>query len=269
MPVSNPGAVVPQAAATLPEARVAPVEVANDAPAEPEREPVEADAWVENVYEVKRGVHVALYDFLRAKLIYTPRLKNGVLDASVVKYAHSQAMVFCRDHPEWLPRNRYEVVLNTITAAIGNVGSEVQELRRLLESSVEMTTHRNALLVESAEHRWSYKVAYPWWSKNWRMPTRTTVRGRDAHPLNHTEENPHGGVAWTRVISVAVCILIVLGMLVYELSRLPIDWSALFFTAMPYVARGAANLARYPALVSALIVFGAAVTLYNALGFAQ
>lgn len=131
------------------EAAEAPVAEVEEVPVAKAEDKVDPDAWVEDVKQIKNGVHLGLKRYLQSKLLFTSRMKGTFIDQSVLNYARSQAQVYCRDHADWLPRDRYAVYCKTITYAVADVSYEMQCLQTLQADANHMTTHRDMLLVQT------------------------------------------------------------------------------------------------------------------------
>lgn len=122
-----------------------------------------------------RLAHPGLVAYLKVKLAFNARFKGGVLDPAVLAFAKSQALSYCRDHPEWLPKNRAEVFAASIGEAISDTSAEEQVLINIGKHAEKMTRHDDAMLILS-ERAQVYEGTRPWQYRYW-FPKRTVHVG--------------------------------------------------------------------------------------------
>lgn len=113
---------------------------------EPENKPdMWADHWADDMEECG-DTHTGLVEFLKSRLLYNSRFKNGRLDQSVLLYAKSQAVIFCRDHSIWFPKQgKASVIAKSIAKAIADVRDEMDALEFSNVELENMTNHASSM----------------------------------------------------------------------------------------------------------------------------
>ncbi|APG76326.1 hypothetical protein 1 [Hubei tombus-like virus 22] len=143
-------------------------------------------------------INTGLVNFLKAKLAYKPRFKNGVLDQALVNYAVAQAQIYMRDHPARVPEDKYEVFASSIMQAIRDISVEENNLRKLELEAAALTRHTNRLTVRSKE--FVYDTGAGRFSWRYWFPKASLVRGVPTHPIE--EEEIEMGGRWVDIASV-------------------------------------------------------------------
>lgn len=166
-------------------------------------------------------------------------MKGAFIDQSVLNYARSQAQVYCRDHADWLPTERYAVYAKTITSAIADVEEDMRCLRTLRKNAESLTLHRDALLVQTSRT----KLIRNGWRKWWQRDTndgyaQSITREVEAKPLLPRNELLHWEVVnWSLLFILSMFILVVVPTAIHFAASLygltaTIHYTGVYFSLM-------------------------------------